>query len=84
MQAQFYSFAAFGVGLNSSLTANGPAPIGGAAASLSGLIKPYAIEIANDEIAHVRPYAQKQLAISFLKQQLGLTSALRVQTPDSL
>ena len=55
MQAQFYSFAAFGMGLNSSLTANGPAPIGGAMASLSGLIKPYAIEIANDEIAHVRP-----------------------------
>jgi len=57
LEAQFYSFAAFGVGLpNSSLTGTGTqgAVIGGRQVAFTDpLVRRYANEIANDEIAHV-------------------------------
>ena len=58
LEAQFYSYAAFGVGLDASLTGG----IGGTGAVTGGrrvtftdpLVAAYALEIAQDEIAHVR------------------------------
>ncbi|KAK9836983.1 hypothetical protein WJX81_004318 [Elliptochloris bilobata] len=66
LEAQFYSYAALGVPLNATLTGNGPAPIGGAMASLSGFVKPIANEIAMDEISHV----------NFLRTALGAKAAV--------
>lgn len=69
LEAQFYSFAAFGVGLpNGSLTGTGTqgAVVGGRQVPFSDpLIRRYANEIAQDEIAHV----------NFLRGALG-TSAV--------
>ncbi|GGE76150.1 ferritin-like domain-containing protein [Sphingomonas prati] len=58
LEAQFYSFAAFGVGLDASLTGG----IGGTGAVTGGrkvtftdpVVAAYALEIAQDEINHVR------------------------------
>jgi len=65
LEAQFYSFAAFGVGLpNSDLGGTGTqgAVTGGAQVNFTDpLVRQYANEIAQDEIAHVR----------FLRQVLG-------------
>lgn len=65
LEAQFYSYASFGTGLdNSLLTGTGPqgAVMGGAEVPFqSVLVRQYAREIALDEIAHVR----------FLRAQLG-------------
>ena len=61
LEAEFYSYAAFGVGLNSSLRGGGPASIGGQKAVLNAANQAYAVEIANDEINHV----------AFLRKALG-------------
>ncbi|MHA6723291.1 ferritin-like domain-containing protein [Sphingomonas sp. RS2018] len=64
LEAQFYSFAAFGVGLATNLTTGtgtAGAVTGGQRANISGVVAAYAREIARDEIAHV----------AFLRQQLG-------------
>ncbi len=68
LEAQFYSFAAFGVGLpNSSLTGTGTQGqvIGGRQVPFSDpLVRRYANEIAQDEIAHV----------NFLRSAIGATA----------
>ena len=68
LEAQFYSFAAFGVGLhNSSLTGTGTQGqvIGGRQVAFSDpLVRRYANEIAQDEIAHV----------NFLRSAIGATA----------
>lgn len=65
LEAQFYSFASYGVGLAAAdLTGTGTqgAVVGGRAVAFTDpLVRNYAREIANDEIAHVR----------FLRQALG-------------
>ncbi|KAK9829452.1 hypothetical protein WJX72_005959 [[Myrmecia] bisecta] len=53
LEAEFYSYAAYGKGLDPALRGGGPAPIGGKKANLTTDAKYYAEEIANDEIAHV-------------------------------
>ncbi len=69
LEAQFYSFAAFGTGLpNSDLTGTGTqgAVIGGRQVAFADpVVRDYAREIANDEIAHVR----------FLRTALGVGAA---------
>ena len=68
LEAQFYSWAAFGQGLNPGLSAGGGiggADPGGAQVPFSDpLVAQYAREIANDEIAHV----------TFLRTALGAGS----------
>lgn len=54
LEAEFYSWAAFGKGLSSEDRGNGPASQGGKKATLSKTVQAYAEEIARDEIAHVR------------------------------
>lgn len=68
LEAAFYSYAAYGVGLSDDLMAGGPAPTGGMKATLSPMVQKYAEEIADDEINHV----------SFLRSALG---ALAVPCP---
>lgn len=52
-QAEFYSYAAFGKGLNATLLGGGPGATGGEKARLSYSVQQYATEIAQDEINHV-------------------------------
>lgn len=63
LEAEFYSYAAFGKGLDDDLLGGGPASVGGKAASLTTADEAkgspiftagLAEEIASDEIAHVR------------------------------
>lgn len=54
LEAQFYSHAAFGKGLSKADRGGGPVATGGLRAKLSPLALSYAVDIANDEIAHVR------------------------------
>ncbi|URW74656.1 ferritin-like domain-containing protein [Sphingomonas donggukensis] len=65
LEAQFYSYAAFGVGLNSNLLtgtgAQGPVAGGSRVPFSDPLVANYAREIARDEIAHV----------AFLRSALG-------------
>jgi hypothetical protein len=61
LEAEFYSWAAFGHGLSAADRGNGPASVGGQKALLSTAAQAYAEEIANDEVAHVR----------FLRSALG-------------
>ena len=67
LEAEFYSWAAFGKGLDSSLTGGGPASIGGEKANLSPAAQAYANEIAQDEINHV----------AFLRSALGAAAVPR-------
>jgi len=53
-QAEFYTWAAFGKGLNATLLGGGPGSVGGEKAQLSYAVQQYATEIANDELNHVR------------------------------
>ena len=53
LEAQFYSYAAFGVGLNATLRGGGPLPVGGKKALLSPEAQTLAVDIATDEITHV-------------------------------
>lgn len=53
LEAEFYSWAAFGVGLSEERLGGGPPSVGGRKAQLSDSIQQLAEEIANDEIAHV-------------------------------
>ena len=53
LEATFYSYAAYGSGLNSTLRGNGPMATGGMQAKLSSKVQNYANEIAKDEINHV-------------------------------
>ncbi|KAG5191726.1 ferritin-like domain-containing protein, partial [Tribonema minus] len=55
LEAQFYSYAAFGHGLSDEQRGHGPEPIGGRKANLTPVAtaQAYAEEIANNEIAHV-------------------------------
>eukprot|EP00897_Mesotaenium_endlicherianum_P006604 jgi/Mesen1/5972/ME000302S04969 len=54
LEAQFYSYAAYGKGLSTADAGNGPQPYGGRKALLSPEAQYYAEDIARDEIAHVR------------------------------
>mmetsp|Transcript_9807 Transcript_9807/g.29497 ORF Transcript_9807/g.29497 Transcript_9807/m.29497 type:complete len:376 (+) Transcript_9807:140-1267(+) len=55
LEAEFYSWAVFGKGLDADLRGEGGrTSIGGQKANLTGNVLQYATEIANDEIAHVR------------------------------
>lgn len=53
LEAEFYSWAAFGHGLSDERLAGGPPSVGGRKAQLSDSVQQLAEEIANDEIAHV-------------------------------
>ncbi|KAG5176765.1 ferritin-like domain-containing protein [Tribonema minus] len=53
LEAEFYSYAAYGYGLTDDLRGYGPEPIGGMKATLSPEVQAYAEEIAKNEIAHV-------------------------------
>ena len=53
LEATFYSYAAYGSGLNSTLRGGGPTAIGGKKAMLSSPVQNYANEVARDEINHV-------------------------------
>lgn len=53
LEAEFYSYAAFGRGLSAANRGGGPAPTGGRKAQLSKSIHAYAMDIAYDEIKHV-------------------------------
>ncbi|KAG5191724.1 ferritin-like domain-containing protein, partial [Tribonema minus] len=53
LEAEFYSYAAFGYGLSDELRGYGPEPIGGMKAALSPDVQAYAEEVARNEIAHV-------------------------------
>nr|QOL01135.1 putative extracellular protein CSOL_059a [Pseudococcomyxa simplex] len=61
LEAEFYSYAAFGKGLNATLLGGGPGATGGEKAQLSYSVQQYATEIAQDEINHV----------AFLRSALG-------------
>ena len=53
LEAEFYSFAAFGYGLNATLRGGGPAPVGGRKALLTPAAQTLAMDIATDETTHV-------------------------------
>ena len=54
MEAEFYSYAVYGHGLNDTLLGGGPGSVGGQQATfLLESTRQYATEIANDEINHV-------------------------------
>ena len=53
LEATFYSYAAYGSGLNSTLRGGGPMATGGMQAKLSSKVQNYANEVAKDEINHV-------------------------------
>ena len=53
LEAEYYSFASSGTGLASNQTGNGPQPIGGEMARLSGNIAEYASGLSTDENDHV-------------------------------
>jgi len=61
LEAEFYSYSAFGHGLNDTLRGGGPVTIGGRKAALSPKAQSLAEDIATDEIAHV----------AFLRAALG-------------
>ena len=54
LEAEYYSTAINGYGLNSSTLGNGPPATGGLKANLSPELIQIATELANDEINHVR------------------------------
>ncbi|KAK9823094.1 hypothetical protein WJX72_000228 [[Myrmecia] bisecta] len=54
LEGQFYSYAAFGQGLNATDRGNGPQALGGKKANLTAEVQAIANEIATDEINHVR------------------------------
>ncbi len=54
LEAEYYSTAINGYGLNSSTLGNGPSAVGGLKANLSPELIQIATELANDEINHVR------------------------------
>ena len=53
LEANFYSYAAYGSGLNSTLRGGGPMATGGKKAVLNSQVQNYANEVARDEINHV-------------------------------
>lgn len=53
LEGQFYSCAAFGTPLDTSITGNGPAPSSCTKASLNSTVGTYAAELAREETAHV-------------------------------
>jgi len=53
LEGQFYSCAAFGTPLATSITGNGPAPSSCQKANLSSNVGTYAAELAREETAHV-------------------------------
>ena len=72
LEAEFYSWAAFGRGLDAADAGGGPASIGGkklvyTGQPIDGAVQAYIEEIANDEIAHVR----------FLRAALGVKAVPR-------
>jgi hypothetical protein len=73
LEAQFYSYAAFGTPLSSTLTGTSPGTLTATNArrvdnlSSDSLVADYAREIANDEIAHV----------TFLRAQLGASAVVQ-------
>eukprot|EP00897_Mesotaenium_endlicherianum_P009166 jgi/Mesen1/8278/ME000045S07734 len=54
LEAQFYSWAAYGKGLSLADRGGGPLPLGGNKALLSPAARAIASDIADDEISHVR------------------------------
>ncbi|MEO7680964.1 MAG: ferritin-like domain-containing protein, partial [Sphingomonas sp.] len=70
LEAQFYSFAAFGAGLSTTLTASGGGTAGGTVTGgkqvtfTDPIVAQYAREIAADEVAHV----------GFLRSALGVAA----------
>ena len=54
MQGEFYSWAAFGYGLNATLLGRPVSADGGMKATLTPATQAYATEVAQDEINHVR------------------------------
>ncbi len=72
LEAEFYSWAAFGKGLDAADAGGGPASIGGkklvyTGQPIDGAVQAYIEEIANDEIAHVK----------FLRAALGSKAVAR-------
>ena len=72
LEAEFYSWAAFGKGLSDADAGGGPASIGGkklvyTGQPIDGAVQAYIEEIANDEIAHVQ----------FLRKALGAKAVPR-------
>lgn len=57
LEAEYYSTAINGYGLNSTTLGNGPPGVGGLKANLSPDLTKIVTELANDEINHVRPLA---------------------------
>jgi hypothetical protein len=53
IEAEYYSIAIHGYGLNSTTLGNGPPAVGGVKANLSPDLIKIATELANDEINHV-------------------------------
>ena len=53
LEAEYYSNAVYGYGLNSSTLGSGPGSVGGLKANLSPDLLKIATELANDEINHV-------------------------------
>ncbi|CAM9362920.1 unnamed protein product [Phaeothamnion confervicola] len=53
LEAEFYSWAAYGHGLSETLLGGGPKSVGGMKATLNETIQYYAEEIADNEIHHV-------------------------------
>ncbi|WP_294288702.1 ferritin-like domain-containing protein [uncultured Sphingomonas sp.] len=76
LEAQFYSFAAFGVGLDANLltgTGTQGTVVGGQRVTFTDpLVAAYAREIARDEIAHV----------AFLRTAIGSTARVSMPTID--
>ncbi len=74
LEAEFYSWAAFGKGLDAADAGGGPASTGGkklvyTGQPIDGAVQAYIEEIANDEIAHVK----------FLRAALGVKAVPRPQ-----
>ena len=74
LEAEFYSWAAFGKGLDDADAGGGPASTGGkklvyTGQPIDGAVQAYIEEIANDEIAHVK----------FLRAALGAKAVPRPQ-----
>ena len=55
LEAEYYSTAVNGFGLNASTLGGGPPGVGGGKANLSPDLIKIATELANDEIDHVSP-----------------------------
>ena len=72
LQAEFYSWSIFGVGLNSTLLGRAPSTDGAQKATLTAITQNYYTEVANDEINHVRSHSGSRNTVLESLRESGL------------